>query len=82
MGKVRSHIMNDGPSIAQWINRKLVNHHPMSEREEKQSPAARKALLGDRKKVEHTEGTNDVTYLLDDGREFKITVEEVSGKRV
>lgn len=55
------------------MNRKLINHNPMSERDSKKV-SERVSKQG---RVVHTEGTNEVSYLLNDGREYKITVEEV-----
>lgn len=81
MGKVRNGIPNDDAGIAQWVYRKLTNHNPMSERETG-SVATRKALVGNRPRVEIDPADDTrVTYLLNDGREYEIKVTEVSGKR-
>lgn len=81
MGKVRNHIEENTAGLAQWINRKLGNHHPLSEREPKLGLAERKANMNGRDRVNHVEGTTEVTYVLSDGSEYLIQVTELNGPR-
>jgi hypothetical protein len=83
MGKVRGHIPDDAAALAQWVMRKVKNHDPMSQREAAgrnvsgMTPVLGRAKTKKTERVQHTEGTTEVLYTLDDGRAFKIEVTAV-----
>jgi hypothetical protein len=76
MGKVCPEYHNDATGLAQWIMRKLSNHHPLSERDKGSN--VRKKLPR-----QHVyEDRNVVHYVLRNGRAFLISVEEVPLEQV
>jgi hypothetical protein len=81
MGKVKTKISNDAEAIAEWVGRKLVNHDPMSVREK---PSKTKVAQDMRDRIRETRkvkfpAPQSVTYALDNGQVFLITVEEIVG---
>jgi hypothetical protein len=74
MGKVINADISDEALVAQWIFRKLRNHHPMSERDSaKRHPLAREK----NRQYQLSDTSNTVRYALNDGRVFEITVMKV-----
>jgi hypothetical protein len=74
MGKVLDLNVPDEALIAQWVYRKLRNHHPMSERDAKRRhPFAREK----KREYQINPTSNTVRYALNDGRVFEITVMQV-----
>lgn len=74
MGKVINSDLPDTALIAQWVFRKLRNHHPMSERDaKKRHPQVREKM----RERQLAADSNVVRYALNDGRVYEITVVQV-----
>lgn len=91
MGKVREQFTNDVHGLAQWVGRKVKNHHPMSHREgtNEAFPLAVKRKSYGVKDGEVSEPgvaycgivagvPNTIRYGLADGRVFEIKIMDVT----
>jgi hypothetical protein len=77
MGKVINAKIPDTALVAQWIFRKLRNHHPMSEHDSKHRHALAREKV---REYQLAPDSDTVRYALNDGRVFEITVKLVEGK--